>query len=65
MGKMIRIQVTVEPRVYQPTTEILEVDAAEVEGLGSQEREAYLASIAEEYANEQLPWGWEELDGES
>jgi hypothetical protein len=63
---IVRIQVTVEPRGRAGTlTEVVEVDAAELEGLTGEEREALLARIAEETANELAPWGWYELPEEA
>jgi len=62
--KVIRIEVTVEPRVYKPTTYVVEVPASELEGKSAQERDAILQGYAKDCANEVLPWGWEELPGE-
>jgi len=62
--KVIRIEVTVEPRVYEPTTYVVEVPVSELEGKSERERDAILQEYAESCANEALPWGWEELPGE-
>jgi hypothetical protein len=64
---VVRIKVTVEPRGSRGVlSEVVEVDAAELEGLAADAREAHLARIAEDTANELAPWGWCELgDGES
>lgn len=64
---VVRIKVTVEPRgCADVVSEVVEVDPAELEGLDADAREALLASIAEDTANELAPWGWHELeDGES
>lgn len=64
---VVRIKVTVEPRGSAGTVSaVVEVDPAELEGLDAAAREALLASIAEDTANELAPWGWRELeDGES
>lgn len=64
---VVRIKVTVEPRGRADVmSEVVEVNPAELEGLDADAREALLASIAEDTANELAPWGWRELeDGES
>jgi hypothetical protein len=62
--KVIRIEVTVEPRVYEPTTYTVEVPVSELEGKSPQERDAILQDYANDCANEALPWGWRALPGE-
>jgi len=62
--KVVRVEVTVEPRVYEPTTYVVEVPVSELEGKGERERDAILQEYAEGCANEALPWGWEEMPGE-
>jgi hypothetical protein len=62
---VVRIRVSVEPRgSVHALVDIIEVDAAELEGLSPEERDAVLQKIAEEAANELAPWGWAELAGE-
>jgi hypothetical protein len=62
--KVIRIEVTVEPRVTKPTKVIVEVPVSELTWLTPEAREETLFTYAENTANEMLPWGWEELPGE-
>jgi hypothetical protein len=62
--KVIRIEVTVEPRVYEPTTYVVEVPVGELAGKNKPEIDAILQGYAESCANEVLPWGWEVLPGE-
>lgn len=62
--KVIRVEVTVEPRVYEPTTYVVEIPVSELAGKDETERSAVLQDYAEVCANEALLWGWEEMPGE-
>jgi hypothetical protein len=63
--KTVRIQCTIEPRVHGSYTEVIELDESEFEGMTPQQRKAAISRAAEDWASEQCPWGFEELDGES
>jgi hypothetical protein len=57
---MVVIEVTVEGRVL-PWTERIEIPAAELDGLTSEERENVFAQYAEEAALNVVNWGWVEV----
>jgi hypothetical protein len=62
--KVVKVEVTMEPRVYVPTTMTVEVPVSELDGKSPQEREKVLFGYAESLVSEYLTWGWEELPGE-
>jgi hypothetical protein len=60
--KVIKVEYTIEPSwTIDHYTDVIEIDAADLEGLEGREREDAITKIVEFSVNDNCPWGWNEV----
>jgi len=63
MADTIKVEFTIEPSwTIDQYADVIEIDAAELEGLEGEERAAAIQRIVEDAVNDVCPWGFQEVD---